>query len=158
MNQTNRLQLFHIASSFFQRICASPKSWVTLCSMLYLYGGLLPCPTTKLANHHLWAVCDCLFSIFTAIFCIWRPSHPSIKWWHGTYWTRMGHNIFAFYFPLPFLLGKFSYKISVYWKGALWGLTYSQQSELRVVLWDVIQSEVLTSINHTIPVSHPRRP
>jgi hypothetical protein len=43
----------------------------------YVEGLLAPRPTLKLQDHHLSAVCDCLFSIFAATLRIWRPSlHP----------------------------------------------------------------------------------
>jgi hypothetical protein len=36
---------------------------------------LAPRPTPKLEDYPLSAVRDCLFSIFAATFCIWKPSH-----------------------------------------------------------------------------------
>jgi hypothetical protein len=31
-------------------------------------------PTPKLKDHPMSAVCDCLFNMFAATLCIWRPS------------------------------------------------------------------------------------
>jgi hypothetical protein len=55
---------------------------------------LAPCPTTKLEDHPLSAVRDCLFNIFAATLYICRPSSPSatwgraMPWWRGTHLTR----------------------------------------------------------------------
>jgi len=43
----------------------------------YSDGLFVTCPTTKLEDHPLLAVCKCLFNIFMAIPHIWRPSPPS---------------------------------------------------------------------------------
>jgi hypothetical protein len=50
--------------------------------MVSFYGEVLlaPRPTTKLDDHHLSAVRDCLFSMFAATLHIWRPFlHPQPK-------------------------------------------------------------------------------
>jgi hypothetical protein len=59
---------------------------------------LAPCPTPKLEEHSLSAVCDCLFNIFAAKLHIWRPSPPSrtwgraMLWWQGTHLTWVQWN------------------------------------------------------------------
>ena len=48
---------------------------------LSFYGEelLAPRPTSKLKDHPLSAVRDCLFNIFAATFHIWRPfAHPEL--------------------------------------------------------------------------------
>jgi hypothetical protein len=47
--------------------------------LIIFYGEelLAPCPTPKLENHPLSAVCDCLFNVFAATLHNWRPFfHP----------------------------------------------------------------------------------
>jgi hypothetical protein len=64
---------------FIQGICPGLRLLVIFRNKLNFYGEklLAPCPTPKLKDHPLSAVCDCLFNIFTATFHIWRPSPPS---------------------------------------------------------------------------------
>jgi hypothetical protein len=49
---------------------------------LFFYGEelLAPRPSTKLEDHLLSAVFDCLFNIFAATLHIWRPSPLSATW------------------------------------------------------------------------------
>jgi hypothetical protein len=68
-----------------------PRSCVTFRNKLFFNGEelLTPHPTSRLENHPLSVVCDCLFNIFAATFHIWRPSPPSatrscaMPWWQG---------------------------------------------------------------------------
>jgi hypothetical protein len=60
---------FHFLSprSFIKIIRPDPKPFVTFRNKLNFYGEelLAPRPTPKLEDHHLSAVRDCLFNIFT---------------------------------------------------------------------------------------------
>jgi hypothetical protein len=68
--------------SFVQRIHPSPRSLVTLCNRFNFFNSkyLTPYPTCIFEYHPLSAVCDCLFTIFTANIYIWRQSPPSTSW------------------------------------------------------------------------------
>jgi hypothetical protein len=62
-------------------ICPILRSSVTNCRKLICYGEeLVPYSTTKLEDHPLSAVHDCLFNTFAATLHIWRPSHPFAAW------------------------------------------------------------------------------
>jgi len=39
----------------------------------------MPRPNFRMEDYPLWAVRDCLFSIFASTLHIWRPSPPSTK-------------------------------------------------------------------------------
>jgi len=70
----------------FQNVSPNRRPFVTFRNKLVLYGTELstPCPTTKLDDHLLSAVRHCLFNIFGAILCKWRPSPPSANWGTAT--------------------------------------------------------------------------
>ena len=57
----------------------SPRTCEMFVIVIHFYGEelLAPCPTPKLEDHPLSAVCDCLLKIFAATLHIWSPFfHP----------------------------------------------------------------------------------
>jgi hypothetical protein len=65
------------------RVRGALKHFVTI-KNFYGEGLLAPRPTPKLEDHPLSAVRDCLFNIFAATLCIWRPSlHPQLRMLHA---------------------------------------------------------------------------
>jgi len=73
-------ELTRLLPMSFQGIRPNPRTCVTFRKKLFPGGEeelLASRPTTKLEDHPLSAVRDCLFNIFAATFCIWRPSPPS---------------------------------------------------------------------------------
>jgi hypothetical protein len=66
-----------ICTSPVPRMCyiPSPRTCEMFCNIISFYGEefLAPCPTSKLEDHPLSAVRDCLFKIFAATLHIWRP-------------------------------------------------------------------------------------
>jgi hypothetical protein len=87
--------LFHSLRSFIQEIRPGPRLLVIFRNKLIFYGEelLAPRPTSKLENHPLSGVRDCLFIIFAATLHTWRASPPSVTWgrampwWQGTHLT-----------------------------------------------------------------------
>jgi hypothetical protein len=81
--------------SFVHRIHPSLRLLENFFNKFIFYGEelLAPRPTSKLENHSLLAVHDCLFSIFAATLHSWRVSPPSatwgraMPWWQGTHLT-----------------------------------------------------------------------
>jgi hypothetical protein len=73
---------FLLLRSFIQGICSSMRLLVNFHNKLIFYSKelLAPCPTPKLEDHPLLAVCDCLFNIFAATLHIWMSSPPSTTW------------------------------------------------------------------------------
>jgi hypothetical protein len=74
-----------------QRICPGPRRFEIFRNMIDFYGEGLSAPrqNTKLEDHPLSVVRDCLFNIFAATLHIW--SHPpsatwgcAMPWWRGT--------------------------------------------------------------------------
>jgi hypothetical protein len=64
----------------------NPRPYVMFRNALIFHGVELLAPrlTTKLEDHPLLVVRDCLFNKFTATFYIWRPPPPSaMLWWQG---------------------------------------------------------------------------
>jgi hypothetical protein len=78
-----------------QLLSPGPRRFEIFPNMIAFYsdGLLVPRPTPKLEYHHLSAVRNCLFNIFAATLCIWRPSPPSANWgrtmpqWQRTHLT-----------------------------------------------------------------------
>jgi hypothetical protein len=72
-----------------------PSQWygVTFCNMQISWNEYLlaSCPTLKLEDHPLLAVCNCLLNIFTATLNIWRPFPPSTTWGHPMPWWEGTH-------------------------------------------------------------------
>jgi hypothetical protein len=94
----------------FQRIRPSLKPCVTFRNMLVIfYGELSFCPTAKVRDHPLSAVCDCLFGIFAATFNMRRSSPPTaswgraMPWWQGTHltWTHLPKFNINVFLPFP---------------------------------------------------------
>ena len=69
----------------YKRINPGPWHMHVLCNKASFYGEelLAPCPTPKLEEHLLSAVCDCLFNIITAAFHIGgHSSIHNLRMWH----------------------------------------------------------------------------
>jgi hypothetical protein len=81
--------------AMFTRALHFPRPFVPICNKLIFYAEelLAPRPTSKLADHPLSAVHDCLFNIFAATFLIWRLSPPSATWGHAMLWRQGTHLI-----------------------------------------------------------------
>jgi hypothetical protein len=80
--------------SFMQGIHPGPRLLVVFRNKLIYHGELLATrPTTKLEDHPLSAVCDCLFKIFASTLYTWMASPPSatrgraMPWWQETHLT-----------------------------------------------------------------------
>ena len=75
-------------SRSYQRIYPIPRLSEEFLDRLFFYGeGLLTLRSTpKLEDHHLSAVHDCLFNIFTTIFHIWRSYTLSANWDRAMSW------------------------------------------------------------------------
>jgi hypothetical protein len=81
---------FPLARSF-QRIRPIPRPRVTFLNNLSFYSDelLAPRPTSKVEDHPLSVVRDCLFSMFAATLHTWRPSPQTatrgraLPWWQG---------------------------------------------------------------------------
>jgi hypothetical protein len=70
---------FLLLVSFIQGIPPGPSLLENFRDKLIFHGEelLAPCPTPKLEDHPLSAVCDCLFNIFAATLHNRRASPPS---------------------------------------------------------------------------------
>jgi hypothetical protein len=84
----------HSQNAIFIALPRQP--WLRERSTLRLYvnclsclrgGDVSPSPYLRLWDHSLSALHDCLFSVFTATFHIWRPS-PSETWGHAIPWWK----------------------------------------------------------------------
>jgi hypothetical protein len=75
----------------FQRIHPIPRSCVTFCNQLVVYGEelLAPCPTPKLEDHPLSAVHGCSFNIFTPTLHIWRTSPSATQGYAMPMWQEL---------------------------------------------------------------------
>jgi hypothetical protein len=62
-------------------------------SYFYREELIAPRPTTKLEDHPLSTVRDCLFNIFAASLQTWRASPPSATWRRAMpWWQGLGHS------------------------------------------------------------------
>jgi hypothetical protein len=66
-------------NSVLQKIRQSRRPFVTLRNMLDFYDEelLVSCPTPKLQDHSLSAICGCLLNAFAATLHMWRPSEDA---------------------------------------------------------------------------------
>jgi hypothetical protein len=79
---------------FIQEISPCLRLLMNFCNkFIFLWWVVILVPNSKLEDHPLSDVRNCLFSIFAATLHIWRPSPPSttwgrtMPWWQGTHLT-----------------------------------------------------------------------
>jgi hypothetical protein len=79
--------------SFIQRTHPGPRLLMNFRNKLIFYGEELLArrPTSKLEDHPLLAVRDCLFNVFAATLHIRWPSPPSATWGRAMSWWQGNH-------------------------------------------------------------------